>query len=70
MIDSIKKKQTLIYRLNDGRDIKEIYLKVICKENWGEEIVIKCKVLSKNLEYKEVYITKNDLYSGNIQIVA
>jgi len=69
MLDSIKKKQTLIYRLNDGRCIKEIYLKVICKENWGDEIVIKCKVLSKNLEYKEVYITKNDLYSGNIQIV-
>lgn len=69
MIESIKKKQNLMYRLNDGHSIKEIYLKVICKENWGDEIVIKCKVLSKNLEYKEIYITKNDLYSGNVIVI-
>lgn len=69
MIELIKKKKNLLYLLNDGRQIKEIYLKVICKEKWGDETVIKCKVLSKNLEYKEIYLTVNDINSGNVKLL-
>jgi hypothetical protein len=68
MIDSLKKKQIILYNLNDGHLTKQIELKVICKERWGDAIVIKCKVLSKNLEYKEIYITQNDLYSGSVKL--
>jgi len=55
----IKKKQRLIYRHYSGWTPYE--LKVICKENWGNEnIVAKCKVLTKGW-YEEVYITQTDL---------
>jgi len=34
-------------------------LKVICKVKWGDEVLVKCKVLSKDW-YNEVYLTQTD----------
>jgi len=53
----IKKKQRLIYRHYPGWTPYE--LKVICKVNWGDEVLVKCKVLSKDW-YNQVYLTKTD----------
>ena len=53
----IKKKQKLIYRHYLNWTPHE--LRVVCKENWGGIILIKCKVLSKDW-YDEVYLTQED----------
>jgi len=54
----IKKKQRLIYTHFEGAPPYE--LKVICKVNWGGEVLAKCKVITKGW-YAEVYITQDDL---------
>jgi hypothetical protein len=64
-MERIKKKQILIYKFKD----KEIELKVICKEILGDELVARCKIVTKDWYEKEVYVTKNDLYSGKIKIL-
>lgn len=56
-LHNIKNKQRLIYQHCPGWTTYD--LKVICKENWGGCIMIKCKVLTKGW-YEEVYITEED----------
>lgn len=72
-MDRLKQKQYLIYNCytldNEEYVTKEIELKVICKERFGEELVAKCKVITKNWYEKEVYITAQDLYSGRVKIL-
>jgi len=54
----VKKKQRLIYKHYPEWPPYE--LKVICKERWGDEVLAKCKVITKGW-YSEVYLTQNDL---------
>ena len=66
----IKKKQLLLYKSNLNVDeVLEVKLKVICKEQWGDELVAKCKVLTKGWYDNDVYVTQNDLYSGKLRIL-
>ena len=68
-MDRIKKQQYLLYSLYISEsEKKDIELKVICKERLGDETVAKCKVMTKNW-YQEIYLTKNDLYSGKVKIL-
>lgn len=53
----IKNKTRLLYRHYPNSTPYE--LKVICKERWGDQIVVKCKVITKGW-YDEVYLTQTD----------
>ncbi|MDB4330438.1 hypothetical protein N9948_01810 [bacterium] len=66
----IKKKQILLYKSNLNVDeVLEVELKVICKEQCGDELVAKCKVMTKGWYTNDVYVTQNDLYSGKLRIL-
>lgn len=68
-MDRIKKQQYLLYSVYvNVNETKEIELKVICKEVFGDVLVAKCKVLTKNW-YDEIYLTENDLYSGKVKLL-
>jgi len=61
VIKQLKKKERLIYNhfLGKNPNHEEKEIKVICKERWGNELVVKCKVITKGW-YEEVYLTGQD----------
>lgn len=62
-VNSLKKKQRLTYK--HSTNSKSYKLKVICKERWGEETVVKCKVIGNTNWYEYIYLTCEDY--GRIQ---